>query len=76
MNSNSKDCSHLLKEHIVLSASFGRNGTVLRQALESQGFVCVSAPTVRAVGDAIATNADLVVITEEVLTTEKNKLRT
>ena len=57
--------------NIVLSASFGRNGTVLRQALESQGFVCVSAPTVRAVVDAIQTNADLVVITEEVLTTEK-----
>lgn len=72
MNSNSNSRSHLFKEHIVLSASFGRNGTVLRQALESQGFVCVSAPTVQAVGDAIQTNAGLVVITEEVLTTEKN----
>ena len=68
MNSNSP---HLpVEEHIVLSARVGRNAVVLRQALESQGFVCVSAPTVRAVVDAVQTNASLVVITEEVLTTE------
>ena len=72
MNSNSTSPSHLpVKEHIVLSASIGRNATILRQALESQGFVCVNAPTVQAVIDAIQTNASLVVITEEVLTTEK-----
>ena len=72
MNSNSDDRFRLpTQEHIVLSTSTGRNATVLRQALESQGFVCVNAPTVRAVVDAIDNNASLVVITEEVLTTEK-----
>ena len=72
MNSKSSSRSRLpAKEHIVLSASIGRNATVLRQALESQGFVCVNAPTVRAVVDAIETDASLVVITEEVLATEK-----
>ena len=72
MNSNSTPPDHLsTQEHIVLSANIGRNATVLRQALESQGFVCVNAPTVRAVINAIQTDASLVVITEEVLTTEK-----
>ncbi len=71
MNSNTSPSSLPVEEHIVLSASIGRNATVLRQTLESQGFVCVNAPTVRAVIDAIQTNASLVVITEEVLTTEK-----
>lgn len=71
MNSNTSPSRLPVKEHIVLSASIGRNATVLRQALESQGLVCVNAPTVQAVIDAIETNASLVVITEEVLTTEK-----
>ena len=71
MNSNTSPSRLPVKEHIVLSANIGRNATVLRQALESQGLVCVNAPTVRAVIDAIQTNASLVVITEEVLTTEK-----
>ena len=71
MNSNSPDRSRLPQEHIVLSTSIGRNATVLRQALESQGFVCVGAPTVRAVVDAIQSDAALLVITEEVLTSEK-----
>ena len=71
MNSNTSSFRLPIQEHIVLSASIGRNATVLRQALESQGFVCVNAPTVQAVIDAIQTNASLVVITEEVLTTEK-----
>ncbi|MBE9043651.1 hypothetical protein IQ255_04380 [Pleurocapsales cyanobacterium LEGE 10410] len=72
MNSNSNSRSRLdSKEHIVLSTSIGRNAIVLRQTLESQGFVCVSAPTVQTVADAIQTDASLVVITEEVLTTEE-----
>lgn len=71
MNSNTSSFRLPIQEHIVLSASIGRNATVLRQALESQGFVCTNAPTVQAVIDAIQTNASLVVITEEVLTTEK-----
>jgi signal transduction histidine kinase len=72
MNSKSNSRFRLpVGEHIVLSTNTGRNATVLRQALESQGFVCVNAPTVRAVVDAIKTDASLVVITEEVLTTEK-----
>lgn len=72
MNNNFTSNSRLdSKEHIVLSASLGRNATVLRQALEAQDFICVEAPTVRAVADAIETDAALVVITEEVLTTKK-----
>lgn len=71
MNSNSTSRSQLdSKEHIVLSASLGQNATVLRQALESQGLVCVDAPTVRAVGDAISTDAALIVLTEDALPTE------
>ncbi|WP_228021498.1 hypothetical protein [Vasconcelosia minhoensis] len=57
--------------HIVLSARVGRNATVLRQVLESQGLVCISAPTVQAVADAIQTGAALIVMTEEVLFTEQ-----
>lgn len=71
MNSNSTSPSFPNKERIVLSASMGRNATVLRQALESEGFVCVSAPTVEAIIDAIKADADLVVITEEVISTQQ-----
>ena len=53
--------------HIVLSTQSGPNATALRELLEAQALICVSAPTVEAVADAIATEAALVVVTEEVL---------
>ena len=53
--------------HIVLSTQIGPNATALREVLEAQALICVSAPTVEAVADAIATEAALVVVTEEIL---------
>ena len=60
---NNKD----IRGHVVLSARQGRNATVLREVLEAEALVCVSAPTVEAVVDAIDNDAALVVITEEVI---------
>ena len=55
------------KHHIVLAARTGPNAAVLRQVIETQAWVCMSQPTIEVVSEAIATEASLVVLTEEVL---------
>ncbi len=78
MNSNIVPASRLplvqpeTNWHVVLSTRSGQNRTVLRKMLETQALVCVSAPTVQSVADAIATSAALVVMTEEVLTASQS----
>ena len=56
--------------HIVLSTYRGPNAAVLREVLEAESMVCVNAPTVEAIAEAIETNAALVVMTEEILSDE------
>ena len=56
--------------HIVLSTYRVRNATVLREVLEAESMVCVHAASVEAVAEAIATNAALVVVTEEIFDTQ------
>ena len=58
--------------HIVLSVRYGPNATALREVLEAESLVCVSAPSVEAIADAIEMNAALVVVTEEVLSTAQS----
>lgn len=60
------------RSHIVLSARIETNAAILRETIESLGYVCISAPTVEAVADAIQTNAALVVLSEEVLSTDQS----
>ncbi|MEO0769776.1 MAG: ATP-binding protein [Cyanobacteria bacterium J06649_4] len=55
---------------IVLAARLGDNANVLREVLESEGQVEVQAPTVETVERAIAREAALIVLTEEVLTNQ------
>ena len=58
--------NHKAYGHIVLSTYPGRNTTVLREVLEAESMVCVHAASVEAVAEAIATNAALIVVTEEI----------
>ncbi|MEL6469236.1 MAG: ATP-binding protein [Cyanobacteria bacterium J06623_4] len=59
-----------LGRHIVLAARLGANATVLREVLAAEARVQIEPPTIEAVSVAIAQDAALVVLTEEVLTNE------
>ncbi len=61
---------HRASEHIVLAASLGANAEVLSEVLSAEAEVHVDEPTAETVAQAIAQEASLVVLTEEVLTNE------
>lgn len=63
-----KDSVKAAEDRVILAARAGPNAAVLREVLEMQAIVCMGEPTVEAVSDAIASQASLVVLTEEVLT--------
>ena len=67
MISNTTSISHAPLSHVVLSTYNQQNSVALREVLEARALVCVNVPTVDAVADAIATEAALVVMTEEIL---------
>ncbi|MEL7333971.1 MAG: ATP-binding protein, partial [Cyanobacteria bacterium J06560_2] len=54
-------------EHIVLSARLGANADVLSEVLAAEAEVQIEEPTVETVARAIAQEASLIVLTEEVL---------
>lgn len=56
-----------IEDRVILAARVGPNAAVLREVLETQALVCQGGPTIEAVSEAIASEASLVVLTEEVL---------
>ncbi len=65
--SQAAQAAESIPARVVLATRMGPNAAVLQEMLAAQAVVCMYEPTVEAVSEAIASEASLVVLTEEVL---------